>query len=213
MNRANVLVIETQPLVPIGSLAAPLLDAGIGITYWRTEKEAPPKTVAGFSGLIALGGAPNPDQDDRYPWLAEERLLLAESLGRGVPTIGLCLGAELLAQILGAKVFRLSRPEIGWFDLKPEPEIESDPLCSGSRYRLPAFQWHSYGFSQPLGTARLAGTAQSTQAFRWGDCAWGFQFHLEANREIISSWVGHYRFARLVKAFATRTGGSLRGRS
>src|SRR5438309_5411877 len=114
MNLARVLIIETQPLVPLGSLGSPLVDAGIGITYWRTGQETPPKSLAGFSGLIALGGAANPDQDDHYPWLVAERVLLADALGQKIPTVGLCLGAELLAQILGGNVYRLSRPEIGW---------------------------------------------------------------------------------------------------
>ena len=185
----RVLVIETQPTVPLGSLAAPLLDAGLELACWRTAENPPPPSIDEFAGIIALGGAANPDEDERYPWLAQERQLLDAALRRRLPTIGLCLGAELLAQVLGVSVERLPRPEIGWFEVEP---VAADPLSIELPRRFHAFQWHSYGFPLPPGATLIAGTAHMAQAFSWRNHAWGLQFHLEADQVIIAGWLGHY---------------------
>jgi GMP synthase (glutamine-hydrolysing) len=187
----RVLVIETQRTVPLGSLGPPLARTGIDIVHWRTEDEAPPGSLAEFSGVVALGGAANPDQDDRYPWLADERDLLAEALARRLPTIGLCLGAELIAEALGADTRRLTRPEIGWVELENRGAA-GDALAVELPSRFPAFQWHSYGFDLPPSATLIAGSEQAAQAFGWGRHTWGFQFHLEADEAIIVGWIDDY---------------------
>jgi GMP synthase (glutamine-hydrolysing) len=187
----RILVIETQRTVPLGSLAPPLTRAGIDIVHWRTEEEAPPASLAAFSGVVALGGAANPDEDDRYPWLVDERDLLADALDRRLPTIGLCLGAELIAEALGAESRRLTRPEIGWVELEKR-DVDGDALAVALPSRFPAFQWHSYAFSLPPGATLIAGSEQATQAFSWDRHAWGFQFHLEADERIIDGWIDDY---------------------
>ena len=193
LNVPRVLVVETQALVPIGSLEPALRDAGIKLITWRPAHDPPPRTLEGISGLIALGGAANPDQDEEYPWLSAERDLLDKALERNVPTVGICLGAELLAKVIGARMVRLPEPEIGWRDLPLEPAAAGDPLCSQSAPHVPAFHWHSYGFDCPPGATVLSRTAAGTQIFRWNDLAWGFQFHLEANKAVVASWLRRYR--------------------
>ena len=192
MNTPRVLVVETQALVPIGSLEPALRDGGIELMTWRPTHAPPPRTLEGISGLIALGGAANPDEDEEYPWLSTERDLLDQALQRNLPTVGICLGAELLAQVIGARMVRLPEPEIGWRDLTLEPAAGGDPLCSQSAQHVPAFHWHSYGFDCPLGATVLSRTESGTQVFRWNDLAWGFQFHLEANKAIVASWIRRY---------------------
>ena len=91
----RVMVIETQRMVPLGALASPLIEQGVELVYWRTTEEAPPAALKGIAGVIALGGAANPDQDAHYPWLDHERRLLREALERRLPAISLCLGGEL----------------------------------------------------------------------------------------------------------------------
>jgi GMP synthase (glutamine-hydrolysing) len=193
MSHPRVLVVETQALVPIGSLRPVLRDAGIKLITWRPAQLPPPTTLEGISGLIALGGAANPDQDEQHPWLRAERDLLSHALERNVPTVGICLGAELLAQVIGARMVRLSEPEIGWRDLMLEPDAAGDPLCSQSSQHVLAFQWHSYGFDCPPGATVLSRTEAGTPVFRWNDLAWGFQFHMEANKTIVASWIRRYR--------------------
>ena len=88
---------------------------------------------------------------------------------------------------------RLPEPEIGWRDLTLEPAAGGDPLCSQSAQHVPAFHWHSYGFDCPLGATVLSRTESGTQVFRWNDLAWGFQFHIEANKTVVASWIRRYR--------------------
>lgn len=190
----SVLVIETQALVPIGAFGPPLHDAGLELVYWRTGEDAPP-SLAGVAGVIALGGVANPDQDERYPWLAVERKLLAEALDRRLPTLGLCLGAQLLAQVLGGSTWRLPQPEIGWFELERAQAAARDALAGALPRRFDVFQWHSYAFDLPPGATCIAGNEEATHAFSWAGCAWGLQFHAEADERIIGDWITHYEAA------------------
>ena len=188
----TVLVIQTQALVPIGSLEEPLLEAGLKIVHWQTDRGHAPESLDGYGGVVALGGSANPDQDDVYPWLAGERELLAEAVSRGIPTIGLCLGAELLAQVLGAKVTRLAHPAIGWYEVAFDTRAPITPVTAQLAGQSHVFQWHSYAFGLPAGARLLAGTSSTAEAFCWNDSAWAFQFHLEADAKIIGDWVAEY---------------------
>jgi len=189
----KVLVIESQRMVPIGSFARPLADAGVELAYWRTEEEPPPDSLAEFAGVVALGGAANPDEAERYPWLAQKRELLAEAIEHGLPTVGLCLGGELLAEVLGSAPAALPQPEIGWRSLKLTSAARDDALFQLLPERVDVFHWHSFGFALPPGARLLAGTADQAQAFSFDGFAWGLQFHLEADEAIIGDWVNHYR--------------------
>jgi GMP synthase (glutamine-hydrolysing) len=189
----RVLVIETQRMVPLGALASPLIEEGVELVYWRTTEEAPPATLKGIAGVIALGGEANPDQDAQYPWLDQERRLLREALERRLPTIGLCLGGELLAQVLGGESQPLPRPRIGWFVLERDLGSSDDAIGGQLPPRFAGFEWHSHQMTLPPGASLIAGAEQSPQAFSWGDFACAFQFHLEANERIIGEWVAHYR--------------------
>jgi GMP synthase-like glutamine amidotransferase len=188
----RILVIETQPTVPIGSFGPPLKEAGLQLVSWKTSQEPPPRSLTGFSGVIALGGAANPDEDERYPWLAHERQLLATALDQRLPTIGLCLGAELLAETLGSAAAPLRRPEIGWVGLELAEAAGNDPLYRHLPRRFDGFQWHTYGFGLPPGAVLIAGTNEMAQAFSWGNCVWGLQFHLEASEPIMRTWIAEY---------------------
>jgi GMP synthase-like glutamine amidotransferase len=188
----KVLVIETQPMVPIGTFGPPLVAAGLELVYWRTHEGAPPSSLAEFAGVVALGGAANPDEGERYPWLAAERELLASAVGRRMPTVGLCLGGELLAEVLGGSLLRLPRPEIGWVELEQKPAARGDGLAPQLPRRFDVFHWHGFAFGLPPGASLLAGSRHRTQAFGFGGFAWGFQFHLEADERIICDWIAHY---------------------
>jgi GMP synthase (glutamine-hydrolysing) len=188
----RALVCETQELCPIGAFARPLEAAGIETVTWRTGVEPAPPSLAGVDALLALGGAANPDDDHRYDWLRDQRRLLREALDRGLPTLGLCLGAQLLAQVGGGQVGLLDRPAIGWVELTGTAAGGEDPLYSSLPASHWVFEWHAYGFTLPPGAELLAGTADAVQAFRLGEQAWGLQFHLEATERIIADWIGHY---------------------
>ena len=188
----KVLVIQTQALVPIGSLGQPLLEAGLDLAYWHTDRGRAPGSLEDFAGVVALGGAANPDQDDRYPWLAKERDVLSEAVRRRIPTIGLCLGAELLGQVLDARVNRLDRAEIGWHEVQFRRGGTDASVTAEFSDQSYVFQWHSYSFDLPAGGQLVAGTPEKAEAFCWNGSAWAFQFHLEADAKIIGDWVAEY---------------------
>jgi len=188
----RALVCQTQEMVPIGTLGGVLAASGVETTIWRADREAAPLSLDGFGAVIALGGAANPDEDDRYPWLEDERRLLRLALEGGLPTLGLCLGAQLLAQVGGGEVRRLGRPEIGWVTIRANAAGYRDPLYSTIAGDDSVFEWHAYGFTLPPRAQLLAGTPSAVQAFRLGARAWGLQFHLEASAAIVEGWISHY---------------------
>ena len=118
--------------------------------------------------------------------------LLREALQAGVPALGVCLGAQLLASAAGAEVRRSPSPEIGWFDVELTPEGADDPLLGRLPGRFLAYEWHSYAFALPAGAVELARSAACPQAFRLGETAWGVQFHPEVVPEIVEAWALDY---------------------
>jgi GMP synthase (glutamine-hydrolysing) len=128
------------------------------------------------------------DQDKRHPWLREETLFLQKLLDLGLPTLGVCLGAQLLARAAHAPVMPAPEPEIGWFPVELTGDAAGDPVLGGLPPRFEAFQWHSYTYGLPAGAVELAHSPVCTQAFRLGTRVWGIQFHAEITREQIESW-------------------------
>jgi len=133
------------------------------------------------------------DAEDRHPWLRAEKALLAELLDRGVPLLGVCLGAQLLAEAAGAPARRAGEPEIGWYDVEVAPEASGDPLLAPIGPRFEAFEWHSYEFPLPPGATPLASSDSCLQAYRLGTLAWGIQFHAEVTTKEVEAWIDDYR--------------------
>jgi GMP synthase (glutamine-hydrolysing) len=116
--------------------------------------------------------------------------ILREALERDMSMLGICLGAQLLAKALGGTVSRNPLREIGWCDVDLTEQGKSDPVLSAFSERQRVFQWHEDGIELPREAVRLASSPASTvQAFRAGEHAYGFQFHLEADRSLIERWL------------------------
>jgi hypothetical protein len=109
-------------------------------------------------------------------------------LDRGQPLIGVCLGAQIAAAAAGAEVRRAAAPEIGWFDVELTEAGAEDPLLGRLPRRFCAYEWHSYAFDLPAGAVELARSAVCTQACRFGERAWGVQFHPEVTPDIVRAW-------------------------
>jgi len=148
--------------------------------------------LSGTSALVVLGGAMGVYEADRFPFLRKEIELLREALRQNLPTLGICLGSQLLAAAGGARVYRGPQKEIGWFPLRIEPQAREDPLLRHLAAETMAFHWHGDTFDLPKGARPLAFSERYThQAFRLGEKAWGLQFHLEITEEMIREWVEH----------------------
>src|SRR5690606_7733515 len=107
--------------------------------------------LAGYHGLVVLGGPMNVDETHRYPHLATEVELIGEAIQAGLPVLGICLGGQLIARALGARVDRSPVKEIGWHDVAPTAAAREDPILSHLEQAAKIFQWHGDAFEIPAG--------------------------------------------------------------
>jgi GMP synthase (glutamine-hydrolysing) len=166
-----------------------IAEAGHRHDEWSFERGAPPP-LDGYDALIVWGGFMHPDQDELYPWLSDETEWLRGVLDRPLPTLGICLGSELLARAAGAWVGRLPVPEIGWGEVELTGAGATDPVFSALPERFDGLLWHHYAHDLPPGGLALAHSAASLQAFRLGDAVWGIQFHPEVTEPQLGRWIG-----------------------
>jgi GMP synthase-like glutamine amidotransferase len=159
------------------------LDRGVA-----ADGEAPPGTPSDWDAVMVFGGAMHPDQDGEHPWLAGEAGFIETALADGVPLLGVCLGAQLIARAAGASVGPSGSPEVGWFEVARDDGCD-DPVVGVLPDRFRAFQWHYYTFDLPPGAALLAASDAARQAYRLGDRVWGIQFHAEVDRRMLDHWL------------------------
>jgi GMP synthase (glutamine-hydrolysing) len=138
--------------------------------------------------VVVFGGEVHPDADETAPWLAVEVELVGRALAEGVPLLGLCLGAQLIARAAGAWVGPAPVSEVGWYRVELSDSGLADPVVGALGGPADAFEWHHYTFELPDGAVELAGSERAPQAFRFGDRTWGVQFHPEVTRELIYEW-------------------------
>jgi GMP synthase (glutamine-hydrolysing) len=142
-----------------------------------------------FDALLVMGGPMGACEDDRHPWLADERRLVREAVAGGRGCLGVCLGVQLLAAALGAPIRTLDRPEVGLLPVELTPAGRAHPLFAGLEDPLLSLQWHGDTFDLPDGATLLASSpAAPNQAFEVGERAFGVQFHLEVTEEMARQW-------------------------
>lgn len=179
----------------LGSLASVLDERGWETRLVDARRAAPlPARVGDPDLLVILGGPMGVYETGRHPFLLDEIALAAGRLERNRPTLGICLGSQIMAAALGAEVKKGPHREIGWFPIELENGAERDPVAS----RLVAesaemLHWHSDTFSLPKGAVPLARSRlYENQGFRCGRLAYAFQFHFEIVPERIGEWIhGH----------------------
>jgi GMP synthase (glutamine-hydrolysing) len=163
---------------------------GAGIELVRVEVDAGEAlpALAGADLIVAMGGPMSVNDESSLPWLAEEKRVVGEAVRGGMPFWGVCLGAQLLAAVLGARAYPGPRPEIGVLPVHLTPLARADPVFAALPEDLMTLQWHSETFDLPAGAVLLATSpAYSNQAFRWGPHAYGVQFHLEVTPEMVEA--------------------------
>jgi GMP synthase (glutamine-hydrolysing) len=188
----TVLVIEPEESDPIGPLGAWLTDAGLVLTIARPYTgEALPADLDDFEGLIVLGGSMGAGDDVAFPYLRDIRRLLAEAVAREVPTLGICLGAQLLAAGTGGRVTRSpDGPEYGALLIAKRGNAANDPLFGPLPITPDVIQWHVDSIVDlPPGAVQLfSSPTADNQAFRLGRLAWGIQFHIETTPSLLRTW-------------------------
>jgi GMP synthase (glutamine-hydrolysing) len=165
-------------------------ERGHGLDEWSLAWGKPlPRPLDSYGAVLVFGGAMHADQDDRHPWLREENFFLQRLVDLGTPTLGICLGVQLLAKAAHSWVGPAAEPEIGWFDVELTDAGRDDPLLGRLPERFEAFQWHYYTYGVPAGADELAHSERCTQAFRLGERVWGVQFHPEVTLAQVESWI------------------------
>jgi len=165
-----------------------IAEAGHRLDEWNFAGQGEP-SLDGYDAVLVFGGFQHPDQDDVYPWLAREADWLPTLVEQRLPTLGICLGSELLARATGAWVGRLPEPEIGWGEVELTEAGTEDPVFSSLPARFDGLLWHHYAHDLPDGAVALAHSAASLQAFRLGDACWGIQFHPEVTELQLGRWI------------------------
>ena len=149
----------------------------------------------GFDAIVAMGGPMSVNDEAELPWLADEKRFVAEVVHARKPFWGVCLGVQLLAASLGARVYAGPEPEVGLLPVELTPEGRDDPVFAELPDGIVTLQWHGDTFDLPEGAVRLAGSAAyPNQAFRWRE-AYGVQFHLEVTPEMAREWAAVPEYA------------------
>ena len=189
----RVLSIVHEHTAGSGVFGDVLRERGEEVLEWVPPAGHPPPAETPDAVLV-FGGAMNCEQEARHPWLVGEKAHLGRLLAAGTPALGVCLGAQLLAEVAGGSVTRMDAPEIGWRSVLLERGAGSDPLLGSLPARFEGFQWHSYQLSPPPGAQVLARGTACVEAFRASSVPWwGIQFHAEVTGEDVEGWIDDYR--------------------
>ena len=165
-----------------------VLERGHQLAYTKFFDDGVLPETADVDAVIAMGGPMSVNDEAAFPWLSEEKAFLRECIEAGKPTLGVCLGAQLIAAALGAEVGPSPEREIGWFETRRVPTLSQASLELPERF-VP-LHWHGEMFAIPAGAQRLASSAGCpNQAFSFGPTVLGFQFHLEATPESVRGMV------------------------
>ncbi|MDW8168799.1 MAG: gamma-glutamyl-gamma-aminobutyrate hydrolase family protein [Acidobacteriota bacterium] len=187
----TVFVLQHAACETLGTIAAALERAHVRAVYIRAFAGDPiPEHMGEAVGLILMGGPMGVYEQDRYPFLTEEIRLIEHALAVGKPILGACLGSQLLAAALGARVRKGLQKEIGWFPITLTEAARTDELFASAPPSFIAYHWHGDVFDCPSGAVSLARSELTEcQAFRYGTNAYGLLFHLEVTEPIIAEMV------------------------
>lgn len=184
-----MLIVMHVPSEGPGTLGSFLVSRNVDIRTVRLyEGESLPPDPSGLDAIVSMGGPMNVYEDEKYPFLAPETLFLREALGKGVPMMGICLGAQMIARAAGARITLSPKKEVGWGRVSLTEAGIGDTLFRGLPSTLEVLQWHEDMFHVPeRGTLLATSEDCPHQAFRLGK-AFGVQFHVEVTREMLSEW-------------------------
>jgi GMP synthase-like glutamine amidotransferase len=184
----RVLVLQHIACEPPGAYEDVLLERGATIHRVELDEGEPLPERSDFDAIVAMGGPMSVNDEDEHPWLRDEKRLIGDAVRDGVPYWGACLGVQLLAASLGARVYPGEEPEVGLLPVSLTDAGRADPVLEGLPETFTTLQWHGDTFDLPTGAVRLAGSpAYPNQAFRYAN-AYGVQFHLEVSDEMAREW-------------------------
>lgn len=188
--RLNVLVLRHEKCSSLGMLKPAIAKHNIPIQYLDVADNIQLyQPITHYSHVVVLGGAASTYEDEQYPYLRYAFQLVEAAIVARIPIVGICLGSQILAKILGAKVYRgpLGR-EAGWCDISLLESAQDDPLLKEFPQQFKVFQFHQDTFEIPANCVHLASSDRyPNQAFRYQDFVWAIQFHLDMDEQVISN--------------------------
>lgn len=188
----RIHVLQHVPFEDPGSLVPLIQQQGheLTTTHWYNHETAP--AVSDVDIIIVMGGPMGVYDDEQYPWLAEEKTFIAAAIAAGKKILGICLGAQLIACVMGARVSRNPHREIGWFPLNINPNAKDHPIAAILADCKNVFHWHGDTFALPESAIHIAiSDACANQAFCVGEQIIGFQFHLETTPASAQALITH----------------------
>lgn len=188
----NLHYLQHVPFEGLGSIELWVRTAGHRLTTTRCYAGDPLPRLDKFDGLIVLGGPMSVHDEARHSWLAGEKRFLEQAINSGKIVLGICLGAQLIAAVLGARVYRNRQKEIGWFPVWKTADAGSAAMASALPSQMEVFHWHGETFDLPPGAVHLARSeACEHQAFAYGAQVLALQFHLETTPESAAALIEH----------------------
>ena len=189
----NVLMLKHIAIEGGGTIEEYLLSKGHKIDRRELQDGDSVPSKLDYDAIIILGGPMNVYEEDKYPFLKDEDKLIKEAIKKEIPTLGICLGAQLIAKAAGAKVSKNKVKEIGCYKVNLTEAGKNDPVFKGLGESFDVFQWHGDTFGIPengnlLATAELC----TNQALRVGKYIYGLQFHMEVTDKMIYEWINSY---------------------
>ncbi|MGO8953133.1 MAG: type 1 glutamine amidotransferase [Rhodomicrobium sp.] len=183
-------VLQHVPFEGPAAIADWAEDRRVRMTVASLHREEPLPALDAFDMLTVMGGPMSANDEARYSWLGPEITLVRDAIGAGKIVLGVCLGAQIIAKALGAKVYAARHKEIGWFPVRRTPAAHA--IFEGLPAEFIAFHWHGETFDLPPGTERLAETAGTpNQAFAFAKRVLGLQFHMEATEMSVNALIEH----------------------
>jgi GMP synthase (glutamine-hydrolysing) len=178
----RALAVQHVAVEPPNAIAAAMEAEGVLLDVVRVDRgESVPKNADGLAALVVMGGPMGVYEAHRFPHLVDEMRLVDSALRMDVPVLGVCLGSQLLAQVLGARVAPAGFQEIGWYPVTLEREARTDPVLGACATSFTALHWHGDAFELPRGAVHLARSERTpVQAFRVGRSL-GLLFHAEVD--------------------------------
>jgi GMP synthase-like glutamine amidotransferase len=185
---SSLLVLQHISCEPPAAFEDELRSRGLDVTRVELDEGERPPDWREFPAIVVMGGPMGAYDETDHPWLVEEKRLLREAVAADVPVWGVCLGAQLLASALGARVYRGEEPEVGVLPVELTSAAAGDPVFRDVPSSFPALQWHGDSFDLPEGATLLASSpAYPHQAYRVGR-SYGLQFHLEVALDLATEW-------------------------
>ena len=192
----NVLIVKNIAAEGPGTIEDHLRSQGLSSTVVDLRRGDPIPDPASFTHLVIMGGPMAVYEMHLHQHLKNEALLIEQAIKDGKSVLGVCLGAQMIAHVLGARVYAGGRQEIGWYEVELSDAALLDPvmapLAMPGRQAAQVFQWHGDTFDLPVGAVRLASSRlYQNQAFRFSDRVYALQFHIEVTPSIVHGWLEH----------------------